>query len=126
MEFLHQLGILVKYLKHAPEKSKYESQYRQLPCVSYCYAFERGNLCKDIFTQAGRQERLPSSRMYVVKSFFNNWNENTQEFIKSITNDESFHIVARTLLKEKQNVRMLMCYRNELIMIKNQAVILPR
>jgi len=28
MEFLHQLGILVKYLKHTPEKSKYASQYR--------------------------------------------------------------------------------------------------
>ena len=101
MEFLHQLGILVEYLKHAPEKSKYASLYRQLPCVSYRYAFERGNLCKDIFTQAGRQERLPSSKMYVVKSFFNNWNENTQEFIKSIADDESFHIVARTRLKEK-------------------------
>ena len=101
MEFLHQLGILVEYLKHAPEKSTYASLYRQLPCVSYRYAFERGNLCKDIFTQAGRQERLPSSKMYVVKSFFNNWNENTQEFIKSIADDESFHIVARTRLKEK-------------------------
>ena len=95
MEFLHQLGILVEYLKHAPEKSKYAALYRQLPCVLYRYAFERGNLCKDIFTQAGRQERLPSSKMYVVKSFFNNWNENTQEFIKSIADDESFH-VART------------------------------
>ena len=28
------------------------------------------------------------------------WNENTQEFIKSIADDESFHIVARTQLKE--------------------------
>ena len=73
----------------------------KLSCVSYRYAFERGNLCKDIFTQAGRQERLPSSKMYVVKSFFNNWNLNTQEFIKSIADDESFHIVAMTRLKEK-------------------------
>jgi hypothetical protein len=97
-------------LKHAPEKSKYASQYRQLPCVLYRYAFERGNLCKDIFTQACRQEQLPSSKKCVLKSFFNNWTENTQEFIKSIADDESFHIVVRTQLKEKHkclNVNVL-------------------
>jgi len=110
MEFFHQLGILVQYLKQAPEKSNHASLYRQLPCVAHRYAFERGNLCKDIFTQTGRQERLPSSTMFVVKSFFHDWNENTREFIKSLVDDESFHVVARTRLKKKRkssNVNVL-------------------
>ena len=102
IEFLHQTGILDQYLKHAPESSVCASIYRALPCVSYRYAFERGNLCKDIFTHAGRQERLHSSTMFVVKSFFNNWNEDTRQFIDSLADDESFHIVARTGYKKKR------------------------
>ena len=102
MEFFHQLGILVQYLKQAPEKSKHASLYRQLPCVSHCYAFERGNLYKDIFTQTGRQEWLPLSTMFVVKSFLNDWNENKREYIESLADDKSFHVLARTRSKEKR------------------------
>ena len=91
----------MEYLKQAPEDSDWASIYRELPCVSHRYAFERGNLCKDIFTCAGRQERLPSSTMFVVKSYINNWNENTSEFVKSLLDDESFHVVARTRGNEK-------------------------
>lgn len=40
--------------------------------------------------------------MFVVKSFFNNWNEDTRQFIDSIADDESFHIVARTGYKKKR------------------------
>ena len=101
MEFFHQLGILVQYLKQAPENSNHASLYRQLPCVAHRYAFKRGNLCKDIFSQTGRQERLPSSTMFVVKSFFHDWNENTREFIKSLVDDESFHVVARTQVEKE-------------------------
>ena len=31
----------------------------------------------------------------------NNWNENTSEFVKSLLDDESFHVVARTKGNEK-------------------------
>ena len=58
-------------------------------------------MCKDIFTCAGRQERLPSSTMFVVKSYINNWNESTKEFVKSLLDDESFHVVARTRVNQK-------------------------
>ena len=101
IKFFHQTGLLVEYLKQAPEDSDWASIYRELPCVSHRYAFERGNLCKDIFTCAGRQERLPSSTMFVVKSYINNWNESTKEFVKSMLDDESFHVVARTRVNQK-------------------------
>jgi hypothetical protein len=39
--------------------------------------------------------------MFVVRSFFNDWKESASEFIKSLVDDESFHVVARTRLKEK-------------------------
>ena len=96
IKFFHQTGLLVKYLEEAPKDSDVASIHQVLPCVSHHYAFERGNMCKDIFTCAGRQEWLPSSTMFVVKSYINNWNENTSEFVKSLLDDESFHVVART------------------------------
>ena len=64
-------------------------------------------MCKDIFTCAGRQEQLPSSTMFVVKSYINNWNENTSEFVKSLLDDESFHVVARTRGNEKIRISMV-------------------
>ena len=42
--------------------------------------------------------------MFVVKSYINNWNESTKEFVKSILDDKSFHVVARTRVNEKVNV----------------------
>ena len=101
IKFFHQTRLLVEYLKQAPEDSDCASIYRDLPCVSHRYAFERGNLCKDIFTCAGKQERLPSSTMFVVKSYINKWNESTKEFVKSSLDDESFHVVARTRVNKK-------------------------
>ena len=92
IEFLHQTGILVQYLKHAPENSVTAAIYRKLPSVSYPYAFQRGNMCINIYTRTGRQERLHSSTMFVVQSHINDWSENTQEFINSIADDNNFHI----------------------------------
>ena len=48
----------------------------------------------------GRQEGLPSSKMFVVKSYINNWNESTQVFGKSLLDDECFHVVARTRVNQ--------------------------
>ena len=45
IKFFHQTGILVKYLKQAPEDSDWASIFRELPCVLHRYAFERVNLC---------------------------------------------------------------------------------
>jgi hypothetical protein len=87
IKFFHQTGLLVKCLKQAPEASDWASIYRELPCVPNCFALERGNLCKDIFTCAGRQEQLPSSTIFFVKSYINNWNESTSEFVKSLLDD---------------------------------------
>ena len=39
--------------------------------------------------------------MFVVKSYINNWNESTKEFVKSILDDESFHVVAMTRVNQK-------------------------
>jgi hypothetical protein len=100
-QFLHQTGILFHYLKHAPEYTVSASIYRKLPCVSHCYAFDRGNLCTKIFTCCGREKRLHSSTMFVVKSYINNWNENTRKFIDFLADDESFHVVARAGYKNK-------------------------
>ena len=36
-----------------------------------------------------------------MKSYINNWNENTSEFVKSLFDDECFHVVARTRGNEK-------------------------
>ena len=101
VEFLHQTGILFHYIKNAPEDSVSVSIYRKLPCVLHCYAFERGNLCTNIFTPCGREERLHSSTMFVVKSYINNWNENTRQLIHSLADDKSFDVVARTGYKKK-------------------------
>ena len=66
-------------------------------------------MCKDVFTSAGRQEQLPSSTIFVVKSYINNWNESTSEFVKSSLDDESFHMtrVNKKLLVDSLLVRPL-------------------
>jgi len=91
----------VECLKQAAEDSDWASIYRELPCVLHRYAFERGNLCQDIFTCTSRQERLPSSTMFIVKSYINNWNKSTKEFIRSLLDDEGFHVVAKTRVNLK-------------------------
>ena len=45
IKFFYQTGLLVKYLKQAPEDSDWASIFRELPCVLHYYAFERINLC---------------------------------------------------------------------------------
>ncbi len=39
--------------------------------------------------------------MFAVKSHINNWNESTSEFVKSLLDDESFHVVARTRVNQR-------------------------
>ena len=39
--------------------------------------------------------------MFVVKSYINNWNESTKEFVKSILDEKRFHVVARTRVNQK-------------------------
>jgi hypothetical protein len=37
----------------------------------------------------------------VVESYINNWSESTSEFVKSLLDDESFHVVAMTRVSKK-------------------------
>jgi hypothetical protein len=51
---------------------------------------------------------FPSTSMFVVKSYINNWNESTSEFVKSVLDDESFHVVAMTRVNKKLFVDSLL------------------
>ena len=48
------------------------------------------------------------STMFVVKSYINNWNESTPEFVKSLLDDESFHVVAMIRVNQKLLVDSLL------------------
>ena len=68
IKFFHQLGLLQCYLDSAPEGSEDAHIYRRLPMVSRPFAYECSNLCSDIFSTAGRNNTIKSSKLFVVES----------------------------------------------------------
>jgi hypothetical protein len=68
IKYFHQLNLLPSYLKSAPVGSNIAHIYRQLPEVSWPYAYECANKCQDIFTAEGRKNLIQSSRLYIIES----------------------------------------------------------
>jgi hypothetical protein len=69
----------------------------------------REEICVKTFSlvQADRNSYL-HQQYFFVKSYINNWNENASEFVKSLLDDESFHVVAMTRVNKKLLVDSLL------------------
>ena len=68
IKFFHQLGLLQCHLDSAPEESEDAHIYWTLQMVSCPYAYECFHLCLDIFSTAGRNNTIKSSKLFVVES----------------------------------------------------------
>eukprot|EP00956_Cyclotella_meneghiniana_P033944 scaffold100591_cov30-Cyclotella_meneghiniana.AAC.1 len=92
----HQLGFLPDYVQHAKKNTKGKvdklwDMYMRFPKISHQYAFEKSNLCRDVFSNKGRKQRLPSSIMFVAMSQFT-CEKGNDDWLTMMTSHPAFEV----------------------------------